>query len=369
MSILEIDVATGREKPLIAKTWSRVGRVVWTKDLNKLFITATDFGSDLYQIIKITRASEKTTNITVEGSNYYNISLNKDSNRLLATTHDKSLSISTAPLTQINQLKLITSGSLDGASGAVWTSDGRIVFGSMESGNPDVWVMNADGTQRQRLTFDKSADDSPVVSKDGQHIVFVSSRTGTEHLWRTNFSGGDLQQLTGKGGESFPQITPDSKFVIFSARTDGRPTLWKVPIEGGEPVQLTKEMTHWSAVSPDGKMVACLTRGEKPADRFKLAVVSADDGSFLRTFNFSGDASPQLPPTIRWTPDGQAIAYVDTENGVSNIFSQPLADGEPKKLTEFSADRIFSFDFSSDGKSVVFARGVMRNNLVLIENF
>ncbi|HEX8248827.1 MAG TPA: hypothetical protein VF599_11675, partial [Pyrinomonadaceae bacterium] len=120
---------------------------------------------------------------------------------------------------------------------------------------------------------------------------------------------------------------------------------------------------------PDGQTIACLTRGTNPEDKFELAVVSAEKGEILKTFNFSGENSPLVQATLRWFPDGQAITYIDTKNGVSNILAQPLAGGEPKKLTDFSADRIFSFDFSSDGKSVVFARGVMRNNLVLIENF
>ncbi|HEY0048053.1 MAG TPA: LpqB family beta-propeller domain-containing protein, partial [Pyrinomonadaceae bacterium] len=369
MSIVEIDVASGEEKRLTAKIWSRVGRVVWTNDLNKLLITAADFGSDLYQIVQLTRPDGKTKNITSEISDYFSISLNKDSNRLLATIYDKNSRISTSFLTQINQLKRLAGGGYDGIGGVNWTTDNRIVFVSIESGNPDIWIMNANGTNRRQLTFEKSSDEYPVVSKDGQNIVFVSSRTGTPHIWRMNFDGGDLRQLTYKGGESFPQITPDGKFVIFSSQNDRRRTLWKVPIEGGEPMQLTEKLSHWSAVSPDGKMIACLTRGDNHTDPMMLAVISAETGKFLKIFDFSGDASPSLTPTIRWTPDGKALAYVDTVDGISNLYLQQLSGGAPKKLTDFSADRIFSFDFSSDGKSVVLARGVVRNNLVLIENF
>jgi TolB protein len=229
--------------------------------------------------------------------------------------------------------------------------------------------MDADGSNRRQLTFDASRDESPVVSRDGRNIVFVSSRTGTSHIWRMNFDGGELRQLTDKGGEAFPQITPDGKFVIYSSQNNRRWTLWKVPVEGGEAQQLTQKLSHWSAISPDGKMIACLTRGDNHTDPMMLAVVSAETGSFLKTFDFAGDASPSLQPTIRWTPDGKSIAYVDTIDGVSNVFAQALSGGAPKKLTDFSADRIFSFDFSSDGRNIVFARGVMRNNLVLIENF
>lgn len=369
MSVIGIDVASGAEKQMTAKTWSRVGRVAWTKDLNKLLISAADFGSDLYQIVQLTRPDGKTKNITSEVSDYFNISLNKDSNRLLATTYDKNSSISAASLSQINQPRRLVGGGYDGIGGVSCTADNRVVFVSIESGNPDIWVMNMDGTNRRQLTFEKSGDDFPVVSRDGQHIVFVSSRTGTPHIWRMNFDGGDLKQLTHKGGESFPQITPDGKFVIFTSQNDRRKTLWKVPIEGGEPIQLTQKLSNWSAISPDGKMIACLTRGENHTDPMMLTVFAAETGEFLKTFDFSGDASPSLLPTLRWTADGKSIAYIDTVDGISNIYSQAFSGGEPKKLTDFSADRIFSFDFSGDGKSVVFARGVLRNNLVLIENF
>jgi serine/threonine protein kinase len=369
MGLVEINLASKQETPLTDKRWARVGRVLWTKDVNKLLITAADFGSDLYQIVKVNRADKKTQNITSELSDYFNISLSRESNRLLATTIDKNSSLSTAAFSQINRLKQITGVGYDGIGGAVWTSDGRIVFVSMESGNADIWIMNADGTNRRQLTFDKSVDDSPVVSRDNRHIIFVSSRTGTPHIWRINSDGGDAHQLTSKGDASFPQIAPGGEFVIFSARADGRPRLWKVPIEGGEAVQLTKKSSHWSAISPDGKMIACLARGENHTDRMTLDVISAEDGNLLKSFKFSGDASPILSPTIRWLPDAQAIAYVATKNGVSNILSQSLAGGEPKKLTEFSTDRIFTFDFSGDGKQVVFARGVLRNYLMLVENF
>jgi Tol biopolymer transport system component len=369
MSVVEINVASGEETRLTEKRWARVGRVVWTKDLNKLLITAADFGSDLYQIVQLTRPDGKTKNITSEISDYFNISLNKDSNRLLATIYDKNSSISTSVPAQINQIRRLAGGGYDGIGGVIWAADNRIVFVSIESGNPDIWVMNADGANRRQLTFEKFTDEHPVVSRDGQTIVFVSSRTGTPHIWRMNFDGGDLRQLTDKGGESFPQITPDGRFVIFSSQNNRRRTLWKVPIEGGEAAPLTEKQSHWSAISPDGKLIACLTRGDNHTDPMMLAVVSAETGEFLKTFAFTGDASPNLQPTIRWTPDGKSIAYVDTVDGVSNVFAQALAGGAPKKLTDFSADRIFSFDFSSDGRNIVFARGVMRNNLVLIENF
>ena len=369
MSVVEIDVKTAQEKPLTAKKWARIGRILWTNEPNTLLFTASEAEADLYQIIKLTRSDGKTRNVTEEITDYFNISLNKDSTRLLATIYEKISNISIASTAQINQPSPLVGGSYDGIGGVSYTGDGRIVFVSVESGNPDIWITDENGANRRRLTSDDAPDELPAVSKDGKFIVFVSSRTGVQHIWRMNFDGGELRQLTERGGESFPQITPDGNFVIFTASSEGYQALWKVPTAGGEAIQLTKSQTRSPAISPDGQRIACLTRGTNPEDKFELAVVSMENGAILQTFEFSGENSPRLPATLRWTPDGQAVTYIGTKNGVSNIFSQSLAGGEPVKLTEFSVDRIFSFDFSSDGKSVVFARGVMRNNLVLIENF
>jgi Tol biopolymer transport system component len=63
------------------------------------------------------------------------------------------------------------------------------------------------------------------------------------------------------------------------------------------------------------------------------------------------------------------VAYVSSLKGVSNILLQPLNGEAPKKLTDFSADRIFAFDWSKDGTKIAFSRGTTRNQLLLFEDF
>ena len=70
---------------------------------------------------------------------------------------------------------------------------------------------------------------------------------------------------------------------------------------------------------------------------------------------------------LRWSPDGGAINFIKEENGVSNIWSQPV-NGEPiKKLTNFSSGEIFYFDFAPDGSSLAVTRGSHSSDVILID--
>lgn len=368
MTVIEVDTQSGREREMTAQKWSSVGKVAWVTGKRELIITAADFGTDLYQIVRISPNKGQSEKITNELNDYVNISISADAKFLLAVASSKISNIFRASIKNLNQAVQIARGTTEGANGLMFAPDGKIIYVSTESGNKDIWKMNEDGSNRQQLTFDKASDEYPSISADGKYLVFTSTRTGMPQIWRMNINDNESQQLTDKNGGNFPQIVPDGKFVVYSTQLEGRPALWKIPIEGGVSLQLTKEQTNWAAISPDGKLIACLALIEN--SQMKLAVLSIDDGVILQTFDFVGTvAEPKFPPAIRWTADGKAISYVSTSNGVSNIWMQSLTGDKPKRLTDFSADRIYSFDWSWNGKQIVYARGSVHNDAILFEDF
>ncbi|MDQ3252969.1 MAG: DPP IV N-terminal domain-containing protein, partial [Acidobacteriota bacterium] len=198
---------------------------------------------------------------------------------------------------------------------------------------------------------------------DGRSIVFTSDRSGVPHLWRMNIDASDQRQLTnGASGEDSPQFSPDGRWLVYRT-SSGIPTIWKIPADGGEPVQLTDKRSFSPTVSPDGKLVAYFYIDENAPGR--IAVAPLDGGEPLKTFALPATFS--IP--LRWTPDGRAVAYIDTPNDVSNIFAQPLDGNAPKQLTDFKADRIFYFGYSRDGKHLALSRGTRKSDVVLISNF
>jgi Tol biopolymer transport system component len=175
--------------------------------------------------------------------------------------------------------------------------------------------------------------------------------------------GGNQQQLT-NGYDIDPFCSPDGRWIAYASGA-GALALWKVAIDGGQPVQLTDKWARYPAISPDGKQIACAYRDE-PDTPPKLAIIPSDGGQPTKII-----ALPQgrgFASGLRWTPDARAVVYVDTRGGVSNLWAQPVDGSQPKQLTDFKTDRIFSFDFARDGKQLVLARGTTTDDVVLISD-
>ena len=154
--------------------------------------------------------------------------------------------------------------------------------------------------------------------------------------------------------------------MVYTSTSSTRFTLWKVPLAGGPAVQLTDRLSQWPAVSPDGQQVACWYRDETTSP-WRIAIIPIEGGPPTRVFDVPPTAASAIP--VRWTPDGRGLAFIDTQAGVSNIWSQPLEGGAPRQLTDFKSDQIFWFDWSRDGRQLACSRGVVTSDVVLISGF
>ena len=71
---------------------------------------------------------------------------------------------------------------------------------------------------------------------------------------------------------------------------------------------------------------------------------------------------------IRFSRDGKSIVYPVRQDGADNLWSQPL-DGSPgKQLTAFTAEHLWDFHWSFDGKQLAFVRGHADSDVVLIRD-
>ena len=372
MSIVEVSVEDGSERPLTSWKWPWIGRLAWQADGKGLIANARDTSTGLSQLWHVSHPDGKVRRITNDLSDYsaLSVSLSVSSDSLVSVQCNYVSGIWVCPTEDLNRGRQITSGRSDGFYGLAWTPDNRIVYVSTASGHPSIWIMDADGGHQTQLTTDLSNVYHPAVTPDGRHIVFISTRGGAPNIWRIDVTGDNLKQLTDQSIPSWPHCMPDGLWVIYKSIGFGKKTLWKVSIEGSVPEQVTYMHTGMPAASPDGRFVACEYWDEQPSSQFKLAIIPLDNQGAFKTFDVPPTfaQSVHLMSVLRWTPDGSGLTYIDNQRGVSNIWCQPIDGSPPRRLTDFQSERIFWFDWSPDGKHFACARGVTTSDVVLIRD-
>jgi eukaryotic-like serine/threonine-protein kinase len=361
-SVVGVSVADGTEQPLTTQRWRFIERLAWLPAGGGLVLLApADETSETSQIWFLSYPSGEARRITNDLNVYTALSLNGNSSALATVQANMLSNVWVAPNADANRAQQITTG-IGRYYSLSWTPDGRLLYASNSSGNLDLYISDADGNNQKQLTVNAGSNFGPIASPDGRYIVFLSNRAGAGYnLWRMDADGSNLKQLTRGGHDSGPQITPDGRWIVYASWLVGKPTVWKISIDGGEPVQLTDKYSRIPVISPDGKQFACSYWDERYDSKFVIAIIPIEGGTPVKTLD--------LPtPTVRWTSDGRALTYIDTQGSASNIWSQPIAGGPPRQLTDWKSDRIFNFAWSRDGKQLALARGVVTNDVVLISD-
>src|SRR5260370_5710949 len=177
--------------------------------------------------------------------------------------------------------------------------------------------MEPDASEQRQHTVDSDANATPAVTPDNRYIVFMSNSDGVFQVWRMDIDGSNQVQLTKGGGKNFPVISPDGKWVFYNSTENW--DVWKTSIDGGEPAAVTGYPAFFPAVSPDGKMIACLGRSESKA---ALLILPVAGGQPPKTFDLGGQTFSGT--RIAWTPDGQALLYAIERDGMKALVKRTM---------------------------------------------
>jgi len=134
----------------------------------------------------------------------------------------------------------ITSGSASYASPS-WSPDGRqIAFVSDQTGSPQVYVMDINGKNIRRLSYQGNYNVCPAWSPRGDWIAYCSRQGGSFKIFLTTPDGEQVRQLTqGPGNYEDPTWAPDGRYLAFSSTKEGGAAIYVMSINGTYQRRLT----------------------------------------------------------------------------------------------------------------------------------
>jgi TolB protein len=141
----------------------------------------------------------------------------------------------------------------------VFSPDGtRLAFTSNRDGNPELYIMNVDGSNLRRLTNHPAIDTTPTWSPTGTQIAFTSDRGGPPSIWVVGVDGLGLRRLSFDNSDRPTWSPAPYNEIAYAARTGPGYDIKILNIAAGETRQITfgegsNESPAWA---PNGRHMA-----------------------------------------------------------------------------------------------------------------
>lgn len=242
-----------------------------------------------------------------------------------------------------------------GISSGQWWRKGRSHIDESE-----IWLRRENGgnASYEKITDAGAKQLWTMWSADGSRLYFVSDRNSTQNIWTMPLNG-QAKQLTNftDGRVLWASISYDGKQIVFERNFH----IWQMNVENNktsevpitlrgtsatpltERVNLSTQIREF-ALSPDGKKVALMARGEI------FAASAKDGGDATRITNTVAPES-----FVTWSSDSKKLVYISERDGIRSIYQYDFADETETRLTKSGEDALPIF--SPDGKYISFIRG------------
>jgi eukaryotic-like serine/threonine-protein kinase len=252
----------------------------------------------------------------------------------------------------------------------LWASDG----GLLTTDGTRLVLRNAQGKNASQVASDPGASILSVSACGAQHVVFLWAFPGGTNsigIWRVNADGSAPARLADGQFEETPVCSAAQNSVYYEPN---RKQIWRVPLDAsGKPEPIPGSVVPHAilvgrgmSISPDGKTLAYLVEvltSEKQSGIEKIALLDLGTLNAPRLL----EVDPRISTAPQFTADGKALAYGIRQNGVDNIWVQPLTGSSGRQITNFDREQILFFCWSPDGRNLGLLRGHSDSDVVLLQ--
>lgn len=216
-----------------------------------------------------------------------------------------------------------------------WSKDGRIFYTTYKYKNPDIFAIDLRAGKIAPIIIRGGLSLIGGVSPDGKALAFTSSGGSNPSIYIYNLDTHQKTRLSNKASvDGSPSYSPDGKYITFVSNRAGNPQIYVMELATGETRPLTKTF-NWSDSpqwSPTGEWIVFSGR-ESPYHPMDIFLVDLT-GTQLR--RLTTDAGSNEDPT--WSPDGRFIAFTTTRNGKRQLYLMDMDGSAPHLLADLKGD-------------------------------
>jgi len=368
VSLVALDAKTGARHAVFASNGILPGLTAWMPDgsglLSLVQEKATNFNRR--QISFISYPGGKYYPITRDPNSYSDLSIAADGRTASTVLSEEHWNFFVMPAGgRAEEAREVTSA--ESSTNFTWTRENQVIT---DQNNVLNLVNPETGVKSTVPMAQGEPSGNPSACSDGQYVVLdlgFHAGAGAVNIWRMDAGGGNLMQLSHGKLDTSPACSPDNQWVYYVDQSNDR-KLARVSINGGESRILSSlPILSTFDVSPDGNWAAFATLEHTGEHREKLALVplgSPGGQSNCKVADFQRFRFGLL----HFSRDGKSVVYATRENGVDNLWSQPLDGSAGKFITDFKSERIYDFHWSFDGKQLALVRGHTDTDVVLIRD-
>lgn len=243
-----------------------------------------------------------------------------------------------------NDIEKITNHKTISLSPA-WSADGKKIaytsyvmrkVGGVKQRNADMFLYDTETKLRSIISYRQGLNSGANFSPVSNNIFLTISHGTSPDIYKINYDGSIVGKITNGplGAMNVePAVSPDGRKIAFSSDRGGAPMIYIMNIDGSNLKRVTHTGVYNSTPSwsPDGNKIAF---AGQDSDHFDIFVVNADGTGMIRLTSakkdngrFSSNESPSF------SPDGRFVMYTSNRTGKNQIFMSTVDGSEERRIT------------------------------------